>query len=1098
MGSKERYHWQAQNIKVSGVDDMVLLSKINEDAITDNLKKRYMDDYIFTYIGPVLISVNPFKQLPYFTDREVELYQGAAQYENPPHIYALADNMYRNMMIDSENQCVIISGESGAGKTVAAKFIMSYISKVSGGGDRVQHVKDIILQSNPLLEAFGNAKTVRNNNSSRFGKYFEIQFSRGGAPDGGKISNFLLEKSRVVSQNPGERSFHIYYQLLSGASEEQRENLGITTPDYYYYLNQSGTYTVEDMNDKKEFSDTMGAMSVVGLSLEDQDSVLQIVAGILHLGNISFREENNYAVVESQDFLAFPSFLLGITQDGLCSKLTSRIMDSRWGGKTETISVTLNTEQACFSRDALSKALYTRLFDFLVDCINNAMEKKEEELNIGVLDIYGFEIFQRNGFEQFCINFVNEKLQQIFIELTLKAEQEEYVQEGIQWTPIDYFNNKVVCDLIESKLNPPGLMSILDDVCATMHAKGEGADQTLLQKLQGQVGGHEHFSSWNRGFVIHHYAGQVSYDVDGFCERNRDVLFNDIIELMQSSEFPFIRALFPENLDAEKRGRPTTASSKIKKQANSLVHTLMKCTPHYIRCIKPNETKRPRDWEEKRVKHQVEYLGLRENIRVRRAGYAYRRVFNKFLQRYAILTKETWPQWRGDERQGVLHLLNSVNMDQDQFQLGKNKIFIKAPESLFLLEEMRDRKFNGYARTIQKAWRKHIAVRKYVKMREEASDVLLNKKERRKNSLNRNFVGDYIGMDNHPEIRQFVGRRERIDFADVVVKFDRRFRTVKRDLILTPNFLYLIGREKVKQGPDKGQIQEVLKRKMELNKIQSVSLSSLQDDLFIVHEEEYDSVLQSNFKTEFLSLLVKRYHEKVQKKLPLKFNNLLEFKVKKGGWGPFSSSGSRQIQFQVGQGDEAVLKPSGKVLQVSIGQGLPKNSRPTRTDRRKSLYRAKQSLPVSEYEAVPRSRANPAPRQGSNSSRVSLVRQQSSMEQPTLPRFQSQRRQDQQRSQNPDMGFMNVPDQGAAGLHRRRSKEVKPLPGAGRPKPAPKPKPRSPQCKALYAYDAQDTDELSFNADDVIEILSEDPSGWWFGRLRGREGMFPGNYVEKI
>uniref|UniRef100_A0A667YP54 Osteoclast-stimulating factor 1 n=1 Tax=Myripristis murdjan TaxID=586833 RepID=A0A667YP54_9TELE len=1076
VGSKERYHWQTQNVKVSGVDDMVLLSKVNEDAITENLKKRYMDDYIFTYIGPVLISVNPFKQLPYFTEREVELYQGAAQYENPPHIYALADNMYRNMMIDSENQCVIISGESGAGKTVAAKYIMSYVSKVSGGGDKVQHVKDIILQSNPLLEAFGNAKTVRNNNSSRFGKYFEIQFSRGGEPDGGKISNFLLEKSRVVSQNQGERNFHIYYQLLEGASKEQRENLGVTTPDYYFYLNQSGTYTVDDVNDKKDFSDTMEAMSVVGLSVEDQDSVLQLVAGILHLGNIGFREENNYAVVESQDFLAFPAYLLGIAQDGLCSKLTSRIMDSKWGGKTESISVTLNTEQACFSRDALSKALYARLFDYLVDCINKAMQKEQEELNIGVLDIYGFEIFQQNGFEQFCINFVNEKLQQIFIELTLKAEQEEYVQEGIKWTPIDYFNNKVVCDLIESKLNPPGIMSILDDVCATMHAKGEGADQTLVQKLQGQISSHEHFSSWNRGFIVHHYAGKVSYDVSGFCERNRDVLFNDIIELMQSSEFSFIRALFPENLEAEKRGRPSTASSKIKKQANTLVQTLMKCTPHYIRCIKPNETKRPRDWEEKRVRHQVEYLGLRENIRVRRAGYAYRRVFSKFLQRYAILTKETWPRWRGEERQGVLHLLNSVHMDQDQFQLGRTKVFVKAPESLFLLEEMRERKYNGYARVIQKAWRKHIAVRKYVKMREEASDILLNKKERRRNSLNRNFVGDYIGTDNHPEIRQFVGRRERIDFADVVVKFDRRFRTVKRDLILTSKFLYLIGREKVKQGPEKGQIQEVLKRKIELDKIQSVSLSTLQDDIFIIHEEEYDSVLQSMFKTEFLSLLVKRYQEKTQRKLPLKFNNLLEFKVKKGGWGPFSSAGSRQIQFQAGQGDEAVLKPSSKVLLVSIGPGLPKNSRTS-----------------------PRAGGGGGDRRGGGrSSRLSILQQQSSMEQPTLPRLQSQQQRRSRPAQQQDMGFMDVPDQGVAGLHRRRSKEVKPLPGGGLPKPAPRPKPRGPQCRALYAYDAQDTDELSFNADDVIDILTEDKSGWWFGRLRGREGMFPGNYVEKI
>uniref|UniRef100_A0A8C7CDG0 Osteoclast-stimulating factor 1 n=1 Tax=Oncorhynchus kisutch TaxID=8019 RepID=A0A8C7CDG0_ONCKI len=1086
MGSKERYHWQTQNVKISGVDDMVLLSKINEDAITDNLKKRYMDDYIFTYIGSVLISVNPFKQLPYFTDREVELYQGAIKLYTSCNLNC---HINHGVALFPKAFCCLCSGESGAGKTVAAKYIMGYISKVSGGGPKVQHVKDIILQSNPLLEAFGNAKTVRNNNSSRFGKYFEIQFSRGGEPDGGKISNFLLEKSRVVSQNQGERNFHIYYQLLGGATKEMRENLGVTTPDYYLYLNQSGTYTVEDVNDKKEFSDTMEAMSVVGLSVDDQDMVMQIVAGILHLGNIAFREEGNYAVVESEDFLAFPAYLLGISQEGLKNKLTSRIMDSKWGGKTESIAVTLNTEQASFTRDALSKALYSRLFDFLVDSINKAIQKDHEEFNIGVLDIYGFEIFQRNGFEQFCINFVNEKLQQIFIELTLKAEQEEYVQEGIKWTPIEYFNNKIVCDLIESKLNPPGIMSILDDVCATMHAKGEGADQTLIQKLQAGISSHEHFNSWNKGFIVHHYAGKVSYDVSGFCERNRDVLFNDIIELMQSSEFAFIKTLFPENLEAEKKGRPTTASSKIKKQANNLVQTLMKCTPHYIRCIKPNETKKPRDWEDTRAKHQVEYLGLRENIRVRRAGYAFRRAFAKFLQRYAILTRETWPRWTGEERKGVLHLLHSVNMDQDQYQLGKTKIFIKAPESLFLLEEMRERKYNGYARAIQKAWRKHIAVRKYVKMREEASDILLNKKERRRNSLNRNFVGDYIGTDNHPEIRQFVGRREKIDFADVVAKYDRRFRTVKRDLILTPKFLYLIGREKVKQGPDKGQIHEVLKRQIEVEKIQSVSLSTLQDDFFIIHEEHYDSVLQCIFKTEFLSLLYKRYDEKTQRKLPLKFNNLLEFKVKKGGWGPFSAAGSRQIQFQPGQGEEAVVKPSSKVLIVTIGPGLPKNSRPTRRDNRKSRYMGNKT-PGSGQQS-----------QGERTRYLDIFTFDLTQHLPHLSQAPPGAEQTNNRSNNQsqaDTAFMNVPDQGVAGVHRRRSKEVKPSPGAGRPKPAPKPKPRSPECRALYAYDAQDTDELSFNAEDVIEILTEDPSGWWYGRLRGREGMFPGNYVKKI
>ncbi|XP_030353553.1 unconventional myosin-Ie isoform X1 [Strigops habroptila] len=1109
MGSKGhyRYHWQSHNVKQSGVDDMVLLSKITEDSIVENLKKRYMDDYIFTYIGSVLISVNPFKQMPYFGEKEIEMYQGAAQYENPPHIYALADSMYRNMIIDRENQCVIISGESGAGKTVAAKYIMSYISKISGGGPKVQHVKDIILQSNPLLEAFGNAKTVRNNNSSRFGKYFEIQFSPGGEPDGGKISNFLLEKSRVVMRNPGERSFHIFYQLIEGASSEQKSSLGITSMDYYYYLSLSGSYKVDDINDKSDFQETLHAMSVIGIFAEEQALVLQIVAGILHLGNISFKEVGNYAGVESEEFLAFPAFLLGINQERLKEKLTSRQMDSKWGGKSESINVTLNVEQACYTRDALAKALHSRVFDYLVDSINKAMEKDHEEYNIGVLDIYGFEIFQKNGFEQFCINFVNEKLQQIFIELTLKAEQEEYVQEGIRWTPIDYFNNKIVCDLIENKVNPPGIMSILDDVCATMHAVGEGADQTLLQKLQMQIGTHEHFNSWNQGFIIHHYAGKVSYDMDGFCERNRDVLFMDLIELMQSSDFPFIKALFPENLQVDKKGRPTTAGSKIKKQANDLVGTLMKCTPHYIRCIKPNETKKSRDWEESRVKHQVEYLGLKENIRVRRAGYAYRRVFKKFLQRYAILTKATWPSWKGDEKQGVLHLLQSVNMEPDQYQLGKSKVFIKAPESLFLLEEMRERKYDGYARAIQKAWRKYVARKKYVQMREEASDLLLNKKERRRNSINRNFVGDYIGMEDHPELRQFVGKREKIDFADTVTKYDRRFKSVKRDLVLTPKCIYLIGREKIKQGPEKGQVKEVLKRRMEVERILSVSLSTMQDDIFILHEQEYDSLLESVFKTEFLSLLSKRYEEKTQRNLPLKFSNTLEVKLKKESWGPWSSAGSRQVQFMQGQGDIAVLKPSNKVLQISIGPGLPKNSRPTR----RNLTQTRGYSNRSQSQSYPMRAAPPPPGQQQNgvinppefvapshvpgNQRASQKNLYTNMTRPALPRQLSGG--SGKISQQPEsLDFLKVPDQGAAGVRRQTTN--RPPPAGGRPKPQPKPKPQVPQCRALYAYDAQDTDELSFNANDVIDIIKEDPSGWWTGRLRGKQGLFPNNYVTKI
>ncbi|ELK08065.1 Myosin-If [Pteropus alecto] len=810
-----------------------------------------------------------------------------------------------------------------------------------------------------------------------------------------------------------------------------------------------------------------------------------------------------------------------------------------------------------------------------VEAINRAMQKPQEEYSVGVLDIYGFEIFQKNGFEQFCINFVNEKLQQIFIELTLKAEQEEYVQEGIRWTPIQYFNNKIVCDLIENKLNPPGIMSVLDDVCATMHATGGGADQTLLQKLQAAVGTHEHFNSWSAGFVIHHYAGkgmtsdhlgckppnplkpqpltpsnatsfQVSYDVSGFCERNRDVLFSDLIELMQTSEQAFLRMLFPEKLDVDKKGRPSTAGSKIKKQANDLVATLKRCTPHYIRCIKPNETKRPRDWEESRpqnsqtpnyqqqsplpllglvrppsgdsshppsrVKHQVEYLGLKENIRVRRAGFAYRRQFAKFLQRYAILTPQTWPQWRGDERQGVQHLLRAVNMEPDQYQMGSTKVFVKNPESLFLLEEMRERKFDGFARTIQKAWRRHVAVRKYEEMREE-------------------------------ELRQFLGKRERVDFADSVTKYDRRFKPIKRDLILTPKCVYVIGREKVKKGSEKGQVREVLKKKVELQALRGVSLSTRQDDFFILQEDTTDSFLESIFKTEFVSLLCKRFEEAARRPLPLTFSDTyasphhhhpriglgiapsphptippkfpsalpstsarpgkdrmgrLQFRVKKEGWG---GGGTRSVTFSRGSGDVALLKASSRALTVSVGDGLPKSSKPTRKGMAHGKPRRSAQAP---------SRAAPAPPRGLDrngvppSARGGLLPLEitsggGSQRPPRGPPSSALRASRRPRARPPsehNTEFLNVPDQGVAGMQRKRSIGQRPVPGVGRPKP--QPRTHGPRCRALYQYVGQDVDELSFNVNEVIEILMEDSSGWWKGRLHGQEGLFPGNYVEKI
>ncbi|KAI1715922.1 myosin head (motor domain) domain-containing protein [Ditylenchus destructor] len=1094
------FHWQSNvNVQNVGVEDMVLLRHLSDDSIVDNLKKRLAAKSIFTYIGGVLISVNPFKEMPYFTEKDMELYQGAAQYENPPHIYALADEMYRNMMIDSERQCVIISGESGAGKTVCAKYIMSYIARISGGGSRVQHVKDVIIKSNPLLESFGNAATLRNWNSSRFGKYVEIIFGRGGEPIGGRISNFLLEKSRVVSLGKGERNFHIFYQLLAGADHHTRDNLGISSPDYYSYLNQSGCYMAEGTEDAKEYAETLQAMQVVGIPDNIQLQILQLVSAILHIGNISFVERQNYAAVVSDDYLQFPAYLLGLTTDAIKEKITTRKLESKWGKEKEEIDVNLNVEQAVYTRDAWVKALYSRLFDYLVSAVNKALDvgrPVDANLSVGILDIYGFEIFDNNGFEQFCINFVNEKLQQIFIELTLKAEQEEYVSEGIQWTPIAYFNNKIVCDLIEAK-KPPGIMCLLDDICAQIHGQSEGVDAKLLVKLNQQVGHNEHFRHGADCFIVTHYAGEVVYQINGFCDRNRDVLYADLIQLMQSSNNEFMRSLFPENVGGGgAKSKPTSASTKIRTQANQLVESLMKCTPHYIRCIKPNETKRPLEFDSQRVLHQVKYLGLKENIRVRRAGFAYRRLFEKFLWRYAILCTETWPKFNGPPRKGCELICRSTNLSPDQYQLGNTKIFIKNPESLFLLEELRERKYDAYARTIQKAFRKFTANKHYVRQKEQASDLFFGKKERRRHSLNRNFVGDYIGMDNHPALQVIVGRRERIDFAHTINKYDRKFKVKKVDLLVTAKNLTLVGREIVRKGPNKGKITEVLKRQIPLDKIQGIGLSPLQDDFLVVYVEgEYSSLLETPLKTELISALSKRYKERTGRQLPLDFKQSHLITLKKTRY-DIGTPSPRQIQFScdstLDNGRDPFappniqLKPVGKVLQVSVPPGLPNNTRPMARPHPQS-YGASNSQ-ARAYQQHQRNRG--------------------AVSRPAMPLTNPNQIPSQQKvatnfnnSALPN-GLRPVLGGQAQNLRTNTVHPVQDNGQVSKPRPAPKPKPmvkpQGPVVKALYPYEAQDTDELSFKENQIIELLQKDESGWWQGRIGAKTGLFPANYIEEV
>ncbi|KAI8925857.1 P-loop containing nucleoside triphosphate hydrolase protein [Entophlyctis helioformis] len=1119
------FQWTSKNQAQNGVEDMVLLSKVTDDQITENLRKRIQADLMFTYIGPTLVAVNPFKKLPYFTDKEIETYHGSAAYEHPPHVYALADKMFQNMIVDEENQCVIISGESGAGKTESAKLIMNYIAAVSSKGGAgtaniVEEIKRIILESNPLLESFGNAKTLRNNNSSRFGKYFEINFTRGGAPMGGKISNFLLEKSRVVGPGKGERNFHIFYQLTKAASAHEREQLGMMDPQHFHYLKMSGEYSADGINDADEYKDMKAAMDACRISAADQQSLLSIVAGILHLGNIDFveGEKAGTAVIRDPQTLAFPAYLLGVAEDVLQQKLLSRIV--RTGGfgskRSSMYDVPLNVEQAQGTRDALAKALYSRMFDWIVQSVNAAMAslaanlQKSSILCLGVLDIFGFEIFEKNGFEQFCINYVNERLQQIFIELTLKSEQEEYQREGIKWTPIDYFNNKIVVDLIESK-KPPGIMAILDDTCFTMHAVTDGADQKFLQKMDMGVRGHKHYQGAQNHFVIHHYAGSVTYDCDGFTEANKDTLFKDLIQLMQSTNNHFIRALFPEEVDDSDKKRPTTVSFKIKNQSQELVDTLMRCTPSYVRCIKPNETKRAKDWDAKRVEHQVRYLNLKENIKVRRAGFCYRNTFEKFLRRFAILTPQTFPSWHGSLQDGIKHIMASVSMDAQEWQLGNAKVFIKSPESLFLLEEQRDRKYHHYAKVIQRAYRRWKSRKYFLEMRKKAADVMVNNKERKRFSLNREFLGDYLNLLDNPVVRNLIGKESKAAFSDVVTKYDRAFKPSQRELVVTDTHLFLIGAEKEKNGPNKGKLVKVVKRKIPLGDISSVSLSTKCDDFFVVHvPSDYDNVFENVLKTELVTVLGEKYQALLNRPLTTNFTDNIKYTVKKTTW---QSGGTVEIRFTTDSSIKyAVYKNNGKVTEIRSPSGLPKDSRPSN----RTLF---------ENARKPAGAAAGAYRGGSAAAAASSQyaappQQQQQQQQPNQfrpPNFAQQAQQAQQKSPTgiragfggsggnvasvaASFGGSNGNVYGSSGSVSSTGNVSAATAAAAKKKipPPPPPAKKVPRCKALYNYDATEADELSFKVGDVITITGKDDPGWWTGTLNGQTGLFPSNYVEDL
>nr|XP_020666172.1 unconventional myosin-Ib isoform X1 [Pogona vitticeps] len=701
-----------------GVGDMVLLEPLTEETFIDNLKQRFDHSEIYTYIGSVVISINPYRLLPIYSPEKVEEYRNRNFYELRPHIFALSDEAYRSLRDQDKDQCILITGESGAGKTEASKLVMSYVAAVCGKGAEVNQVKEQLLQSNPVLEAFGNAKTVRNDNSSRFGKYMDIEFDFKGDPLGGVISNYLLEKSRVVKQPRGERNFHIFYQILSGGSEDLLKKLKLEKDfSRYNYLNL-GSAIVNGVDDAANFRTVRNAMQIVGFMDHETQSVFEVVAAVLKLGNIEFKPESRVngldeSKIKDKNELKEICELTGIDQSVLERAFSFRTVEA----KQEKVSTTLNVAQAYYARDALAKNLYSRLFSWLVTRINESIkaQTKVRKKVMGVLDIYGFEIFEENSFEQFIINYCNEKLQQIFIELTLKEEQEEYIREGIEWTHIEYFNNAIICDLIENNQN--GILAMLDEECLR---PGAVTDDTFLEKLNQICATHQHFESRmskcarflndtslpHSCFRIQHYAGKVMYQVEGFVDKNNDLLYRDLSQAMWKANHSLIKALFPEGNPAKiNLKRPPTAGSQFKASVATLMKNLQTKNPNYIRCIKPNDKKAAHIFNDALVCHQVRYLGLLENVRVRRAGYAFRQLYEPCLERYKMLCKQTWPHWKGPARAGVEVLFNELEVPNEEFSMGRSKIFIRNPRTLFKLEDLRKQRLEDLATLIQKIYR---------------------------------------------------------------------------------------------------------------------------------------------------------------------------------------------------------------------------------------------------------------------------------------------------------------------------------------------------------------------------------------------------------
>lgn len=699
------------------VDDNCALIYLNEATLFNNIKVRYNKDKIYTYVANILIAVNPYFEMPQlYSSETIRKYQGKSLGVLPPHVFAIADKAFRDMKVLKQSQSIIVSGESGAGKTESTKYILRYLCE--SWGSHAGPIEQRILEANPVLEAFGNAKTMRNNNSSRFGKFIEIHFNSKCNVVGGFISHYLLEKSRICGQTKGERNYHIFYQLCAGAPVELRQQLRITSPDDFHYLRHGCTQyfcsldsekllknnsqskehqskgPLRDpvIDDAKDFSNLDRALRLMGLTDEERLNIYVAVAAVLHLGNVTFEESpddsrgGSQVTPESEQSLRVAAALMGVDPDELRQSLLSRVMQTSKGGLKGTVyMVPLKAYEANNARDALAKAVYSKLFDLIVQRINQSIPFSSSSHYIGVLDIAGFEYFQVNSFEQFCINYCNEKLQQFFNERILKEEQALYQREGLSVKKIEYVDNQDCIDLLEGK--GTGIFDLLDEesklprsshthFTSVLHSTHPRHFRLAVPR-KSKLRDHREITD-DEGFLIRHFAGAVCYETAKFVEKNNDALHASLEGLVQETKNAFLRSLFDVGGDSrQSKGKLNFISvgSKFRSQLQALMHKLQQTGTHFVRCIKPNLRMVDHCFEGGQILSQIKCSGMTSVLELMQQGYPSRAPFSDL---YSMYKQYLPPELaRLDPRLFCKALFKALGLNEKDFKFGLTKVFFR-------------------------------------------------------------------------------------------------------------------------------------------------------------------------------------------------------------------------------------------------------------------------------------------------------------------------------------------------------------------------------------------------------------------------------------